>query len=86
MSKDDNASFVANFINNWASKQLLLTKAKINLPDDKLAEFDALVANYRTDLYTRAYKEALIEQSKDYLVTKSQMQSFYKLRKRKLLN
>ena len=81
MSKNDNASFVANYINNWASKQLLLTKAKINLPDAKLAEFDALVANYRTDLYTRAYKEALMEQGKDSVVTKSQMQNFYELQK-----
>lgn len=81
MTKNDSASFVANYINNWASKQLLLTKAKINLPDTKLAEFDALVANYRTDLYTRAYKDALIEQGKDSLVTKAQMQSFYEQEK-----
>ena len=81
MSKNDDASFISNYINNWASKQLLLKKAKINLPDTKLAEFDALVANYRTDLYTRAYKEALMEQGKDSIVTKLQMQNFYELQK-----
>ena len=81
MSKNDNASFVADYINNWASKQLLLTKAKINLPDEKLADFDALVANYRTDLYIRAYKEALMEQGKDSLVTQLQLQNFYELEK-----
>jgi len=81
VSKSDSASFVANYINNWALKQLLLVKAKINLPDAKLAEFDALVADYRTDLYTRAYKDALIEQGKDSLVSNAQMRSFYEQEK-----
>tara|TARA_R110002167_G_scaffold36675_19_gene115795 strand:+ start:143 stop:1036 length:894 start_codon:yes stop_codon:yes gene_type:complete len=76
-SKEDSISFTTNYINNWASKQLLLTKAKINLPEDKLAEFDGLVSNYRNDLYTRAYKEALVLQGSDSVVTKAQMAEFY---------
>ncbi len=77
ISKEDSISFVTNYINNWASKQLLLTKAKINLPEDKLAEFDGLVANYRNDLYTRAYKEALVQQGSDTTVTTNQLNNFY---------
>ena len=49
MTKGDSASFAVNFINNWASKQLLLSKAKINLSEEKLAEYNALVDDYRTD-------------------------------------
>ena len=56
MSKGDSASFAVNYINNWASKQLLLSKAKINLSEEKLAQYNVLVDDYRTDLYTRAYK------------------------------
>jgi len=81
VAKQDSASFVANYVNNWATRQLLLSKAKFNLPDEKLQEFDRLVTNYRTDLYTRAYKEALIEQGQDTLVTRSQLRSFYKKEK-----
>ncbi|WP_299532997.1 peptidyl-prolyl cis-trans isomerase [Ulvibacterium sp.] len=81
ISVEDSASFVTNYINNWASKQLLLDKAKINLQEEKLAEFDALVADYRTDLYTRAYKEALIGQGSDSLVSSSQLKSFYEREK-----
>ncbi|NHF57775.1 peptidyl-prolyl cis-trans isomerase [Flavobacteriaceae bacterium TP-CH-4] len=77
VSKEDSASFVTNYINNWASKQLLLAKAKINLPEDKLTEFDKLVDNYRNDLYTRAYKEALVQQGSDSTVSKSQLREFY---------
>lgn len=81
ISHEDSASFVTNYINNWASKQLLLDKAKINLQEEKLAEFDALVADYRTDLYTRAYKEALVSQGSDSLVSQSQLKSFYEREK-----
>lgn len=81
ISRGDSVSFVTNYINNWASKQLLLDKAKINLQEEKLAEFDALVADYRTDLYTRAYKEALINQGSDSLVSPAQLKSFYEREK-----
>jgi hypothetical protein len=79
--KEDSASFVTNYINNWATKQLLLSKAIINLPEDKLAEFDALVADYRSDLYTRAYKEALVQQSSDTVISEAQLKSFYEKEK-----
>lgn len=81
MSKGDSASFVTNYINNWASKQLLLSKSKINLPDEKLREFDALVDAYRTDLYTRAYQEALVSQGTDTLISETQLKEFYERQK-----
>lgn len=81
MSKEDSASFVTSYINNWASNKLLLGKAKINLSEDKLAEFDELVANYRNDLYTRAYKEALVAQGSDSLVTDQELEEFYNIEK-----
>ncbi|MFT4831586.1 MAG: hypothetical protein ACI815_001235 [Psychroserpens sp.] len=77
MSKEDSASFVTNYINTWASKQLLLSKSKINLPVDKLAEFDKLVDDYRIDLYTRAYKEALVQQALDTVVNEKELFAFY---------
>lgn len=77
MSKGDSASYVGNYINNWASKKLLLARAKINLSEEKLAEYNALVEDYRTDLYTRAYKEALVFQASDSLITDEQLKSFY---------
>lgn len=81
MSAEDSTVFVTNYINNWASKQLLLSKSKINLPEEKLAEYDRLVADYRADLYTRAYIEALVNQSQDTAVTKNQLEEFYEREK-----
>ncbi|MDF0715432.1 peptidyl-prolyl cis-trans isomerase [Muricauda sp. 334s03] len=81
MTAEDSTVFVTNYINNWASKQLLLSKSKINLPEEKLAEFDRLVSDYRADLYTRAYIEALVNQSRDTAITKNQLEEFYEREK-----
>lgn len=77
ISAQDSAFFVANYINRWAAKQLLLTKAKINLAEDKLSEYDRLVADYKTDLYTRAYIDALVQQSNDTAISENQLREFY---------
>ena len=77
----DSAALVTNYINNWAIKQLLLTKAEINLPEEQLQEFEDLVTDYRMDLYTRAYREALVLQAQDTTVTESQLQSIYEKEK-----
>ena len=81
MTAQDSATFVVGYINNWASKQLLLSKSKINLPEDKLKEFDRLVTDYRPDLYTRAYVEALVQQDADTAVSASQLGRFYEAQK-----
>ncbi len=77
MTPGDSAAFVVNYINRWASKQLLLSKSKINLPEEKLAEFNRLVEDYKTDLYTKAYLELLVLQSLDTTVSRQQLQQFY---------
>ena len=81
VSKEDSATFVSNYINNWATKQLLLSKSKINLPEEKLQEFNQLIENYKTDLYTRAYKEALVSQSQDTVISAQELSDFYEREK-----
>ena len=81
ISAQDSATIVSNFINNWAAKQLLLEKAKINLSEEKLAEFDALVNDYQADLYTRAYKDALVYNGSDSIVSRVQLREFYEREK-----
>ncbi len=77
VSPEDSASIITNFINNWATKQLLLSKARINLSEEQLADFEKLVDNYRTDLYTRAYKEALVIRAEDTTIARSELQQYY---------
>lgn len=81
----DSASFVQNYINNWATDQLLLDGAMRNLPKDDQEEFEALVANYRKDLYIRYYKDALINKQLDSVVSDVEAKSFYEDNKQNFL-
>ena len=77
LSPQDSAAFVSNLINTWATRELLLSRAKINLPEEKIQEFESLISDYRAELYTRAYKEALVAQIADTLVGEDEMNAFY---------
>ena len=77
VSEADSAILVNNFINKWASQQLLLSKAKINLTEIKQKEFSGLVEQYKTDLFTKAYQEALVNQSMDTTVSLNQALEVY---------
>lgn len=81
MSSADSAAFITDYINRWASKELLLTRSKINLPDETLNEFDRLVADYRAELYTRAYVDELTRQMNDSAVTTKELLKFYNAQK-----
>ncbi|MFC4691371.1 peptidyl-prolyl cis-trans isomerase [Dokdonia genika] len=81
----DSASFVQNYINNWATDQLLLDGAMRNLPKDDQEAFEALVTNYRKDLYIRYYKDALINKQLDSIVSDNEAKAFYENNKQNFL-
>ncbi|WP_371873488.1 peptidyl-prolyl cis-trans isomerase [Seonamhaeicola sp. ML3] len=76
-SKDDSIFIVENFINRWATQQLLVDGAILNLSESTQQNFDKLVNQYKTDLYAKAYMEALVKQSIDTLVTNKEVQEYY---------
>lgn len=77
LSKQDSVILVQNFINRWATQQLLLDGAVVNLSIEKQRTFNALVNQYKKDLYTKAYTEALIKRSIDTLVTIEIAEEYY---------
>lgn len=77
VSKHDSALIVTNFIENWATQQLLLDRAKINLPLETQDKFELLVKDYREKLYIKAYKDALISRDLDTLFPDYQIEAFY---------
>ena len=77
MSKDDSIVQVTNFINRWATQQLFVQGAKLNLNENKQAQFDKLVEQYKNDLYTKAYVEALVTRNIDTVVTQEEAQAYY---------
>lgn len=81
VSAEDSLVMVSNYIQKWALKLLLQSGAERNLPDKKQAEFNKLVNEYKTDLYTKTYIEALVKQNLDESVSKEASLEVYEQNK-----
>lgn len=80
ISREDSILFRNNFINAWATKELLLHKARINVNDEN-NEINELVANYRKELLIDKYKQAVLQQELDTLITEQNLEEFYEKNK-----
>ena len=76
-SKEDSTLRVNNFINHWATQQLLIDGAQLNLTQEKQEEFNQLVEQYKNDLFIKAYIEALVKRSIDTTVTEQEAKEVY---------
>lgn len=76
-SKDDSTLIVANFINRWATKQLLIDQSIINLTQEKQVAYNNLVNQYKTDLYIEAYKSSIVAKQLDSVITFEELEKFY---------
>jgi len=74
---EDSMLLAQTYINRWATEKLLIDRAMINLSADKQQELENLINQYRQDLYTRAYKDAIISQSLDTVISEKTLDSFY---------
>lgn len=80
-SKEDSMLLVQNFINKWATQQLFVDGAIRNLSEDQHDAFDKLILQYKNDLYTKAYIEALVKRSIDTTVTQAEAEAYYNINK-----
>lgn len=76
-TKADSTIIVNDMINRWATKQLLVSGAELNLKQDTQSEFNKLVEQYKSDLYSKAYLEALVYKNLDTIVSKDEANLYY---------
>lgn len=74
---EDSAIVVSNFINRWATQRLLIERAKVNLPEEQQQEFENLVQNYRNELFSKAYTDAIIAKQLDTAITPEMAEQYY---------
>ena len=77
-STQDSTLIVNNYITRWATQQLLIDGAELNISEEKQSEFNKLVDQYRKDLYTKAYIEALVTRDLNVNVGAEEAEEFYK--------
>lgn len=76
----DSLLLVGAFINRWARKKAVLEKARINLTDDE-SNFEELINDYKDGLLLNAYRQKIVSQYLDTLVTDNEISEFYKFYK-----
>lgn len=77
LTGEDSVIFLRNYVKDWATEQLLLHRAKINLSQEKQQEFNRLVEQYKINLYSEAYKSMLIGQRIDTTVSQTAIRDYY---------
>ena len=73
----DSVSIVRDFINRWAAQELLYKAADVNLNAAKKVDFDALINQYKIDLYTKAYLEEIVKRSVDTVISDEELLRYY---------
>lgn len=79
--EEDSILLISNFITRWATQELLMDGAKRNLPEEQQTEFNKLVSQYKNDLFTKAYLEALVYKHIDTVITVQEAQNIYEANK-----
>jgi len=80
LNKTDSILYRSNLIKNWATEQLLLIKAKINI-DDKNNEIKNLVKTYEKELFIDKYKQAVLQQELDTIIQDEEIENYYEQNK-----
>jgi hypothetical protein len=81
LHKIDSQVLAKSYIQDWAINKLLLEKAKNNSSSQTMSQIDDLVKDYEESLLINNYKEQLVKQKLDTVITKEELEEFYLLNK-----
>lgn len=76
INNDDSILNTRNFIDQWARNQIILQQAKINLNLEEIESLDALIDQYKIDLYSNTYKQTVLNKSIDTIISVQELDSF----------
>ena len=77
ISKEDSLILVKSFIQDWAVKKLFLKEAANNNTSESLENISRLVQDYKESLLINNYKEELIKQRLDTIVSEEEIELYY---------
>ncbi len=76
ISKEDSIVVARNYINDWIKKQLLMQKAELNLNEES-KDIEKQIEDYRSSLLIFRYKQELIKQKLDTIITNQEIENYY---------
>lgn len=75
-SSEDSASLADHYINDWVTKQLIISKAESSLPEE-LQSFEEMIENYRSSLLIYAFEQEWVRQKLDTIVSEQEIEQYY---------
>lgn len=81
LSKSDSVLMVKSIIKDWAIQELLKQKASQNLTQQENITYNKLVQDYKESLLINGYKERLVQQRLDTLISEEEIAKYYNLNK-----
>ena len=75
-TSEDSASLADHYIHDWITKQLIISKAESNLPDE-LKAFEEMIENYRSSLLIYAFEQEWVRQKLDTVVSDQEIEQYY---------
>ncbi len=76
-SKEDSLRIAQNYVHQWISKQLLVSRAELNLTEED-QNVEEMVDDYRSSLLIHKYQQHLIEQKLDTIVSHTEIDKYYR--------
>jgi hypothetical protein len=76
ITKEDSIIIAKNYISDWIKKQLMVGKAELNLNDES-KDIEKQIEDYRSSLLIFKYKQELIKQKLDTVITDQEVENYY---------
>lgn len=74
-SSQDSLAQLSAYIEDWLSKNVILSEAEKAFPED--LDIDKLVDDYRSSLLLHNYRQSLIQEDLDTIITQAQLEEYY---------
>ena len=72
----DSTQWINNYVDEWIKRQLVFRKAEIEL-NDKQKNVEKELMEYKTTLLIHRYRESLLKQQLDTIITPSDIEEYY---------
>ncbi len=82
LSNKDSVLLVKNLINSWATQEILRKRAEENLTKEENESYLKLVQDYKNSLLINGYKERLVKQQLDTVISEEEVAKYYELNRR----
>lgn len=86
LTEKDSVALLTEHIDNWATKQLLLDKAKENMSGAQQKKFTKMVDAYEMDLFISAYQNVYVQKKLNTVITDQEVNAYFAKHKQSFLS